>query len=777
MRFALRLFLFLVVVIALGAAGAYLYLRQSLPQTDGEVRLAGITAPAEILRDRHGIPHIYAASLEDAHFALGFAHAQDRLWQMEMNRRIGSGRLAEVLGAPALEADRFMRTLGLRRVAEANLERYDAETRRPLDAYAAGVNAFLDSRPVLPPEFWLLSIKPEPWSPVDSIVWTKVMAWDLGNNWRSEALRMRLARVLPLERIHEFVPPYPGDAYPGMPDLKALYLGLEKSPPPTPTFSKSGSDPDFLGGSNSWVVAGSRTASGKPLLAADPHLRLTAPAVWYFAHLNAPGLDAIGGTLPGVPGILVGRNDRIAWGLTNTGADVQDLYLERLDQPFEQLEETIKVKGAPDERLTVRRSRHGPIISDVSRSALEAVPRGYALALAWTGLADDDLTMQAPFRLQRARDWKEFLGAAALLHAPPQSATYADIDGNIGFIAAGRVPVRKPANDLHGLAPAPGWDERYDWIGYIAFDELPRAFNPREGSVVLANHKIVPPKYPHHITYDWQPPYRARRIEELLSARQRHDLSSFKQMQADVVSIAVGELLPRFLAASPEHEVTKKLADWDASMAAERPEPLIMTAWWREFARALYADELGGDFRANWSARPVFLANVLAGQSHWCDDVRTPQRELCERLLSDALDNALEDLKKRYGEDWKWGEAHVARHRHRPFTRKSWLARIFDIRVPSAGDGYTVNAGAMDFHSDAEPFANRHAPSLRAITDLADPQASVFIHSGGQSGNPLSPHYRNFSAAWSRGDYVPMITERRRLEADGVQRLVLAPRR
>jgi penicillin amidase len=221
----------------------------------------------------------------------------------------------------------------------------------------------------------------------------------------------------------------------------------------------------------------------------------------------------------------------------------------------------------------------------------------------------------------------------------------------------------------------------------------------------------------------------------------------------------------------------KKLAAWDATMAAERAEPLIMAAWWREFARALYADELGDAFRANWSARAVFIGNVLSGQSHWCDNVRTPQAESCESLLVDSLENALEDLKTRYGNDWKWGEAHVARHRHRPFTREPWLARIFDIRVPSAGDAYTVNAGAVDFNDEAEPFANRHAPSLRAISDLADPQASVFIHSGGQSGNPLSAHYRNFAAAWARGEYVPMLTERRRLEADGVQRLVLEPRK
>jgi penicillin amidase len=779
MRLALRLLGLFLLVFVVCAAAFYLYLRGSLPATRGEIAVPGLGAPVDVLRDRHGIPHIYAASLEDAHFALGFVHAQDRLWQMEMNRRIGSGQLSEILGPSALEADRFMRTLGLRRVAEANLGHYDAETRRLLDAYAAGVNAFLARRPVLPPEFWLLGVTPEPWSAVDSIVWTKVMAWDLGGNWRSELLRMHLSRTLTTERIQEFLPPYPGDAPPPLPNLMALYSTLEKKPGQTPVFSLGsdpvfalGSDPNFVAGSNSWAVSGARSASGKPLLAADPHLGLTAPAVWYLAHLHAPGIDAIGGTLPGVPGILVGRNDRIAWGLTTTGADVQDLYLERLDSAFSTHEELIKVKGAPDERIVVRRSRHGPIISDASRLALAAAPRGYALALAWTALAEDDVTLQAALRLARARDWSEFLDAARTLHAPPQTASYADAAGNIGFVTAGRIPVRKPGNDLRGLAPAPGWDARYDWSGSIAFDDLPRAFNPPGGAVVLANHKTTPPKYPHHITYEWQPPYRARRIEELLNSG-THDLASFKRMQSDVVSLAARQLLPRFLSAHPE----KSLQSWDGTMAADRREPLVMVAWWREFARELYADELGEAFPPGWGARAVFIDNVLAGQPHWCDNVRTSSSETCAELLASSFEKAMQNLKKRYGEDWSWGEAHAARHRHRPFSRTPWLARIFDIRVPSGGDAYTVNAGASDFRDEAEPYANRHAASLRAISDLADPQASVFIHSGGQSGNPFSPHYRDFAAPWARGEYVPMITERRRLEADGAQRLALAPRK
>jgi penicillin amidase len=771
MRLALRIFGVLLLVVFISATGAYLYLRQSLPKTEGEVAVAGLENDVEVLRDRHGIPHIYASYVADAYFALGFVHAQDRLWQMEISRRIGSGTLAQVLGREALEIDRFMRTLGLRHVAEANLKHYAPETRRVLDAYAAGVNAFLATEPVLPPEFWLLRFEPAPWSAIDSVVWTKVMAWDLSTNWRNELLRTRLSRTLSTERIQEFLPPNPGDTQPRLPDLKALYTGLERKLAPERTFSNT--NPESVAGSNSWVVSGTRTESEKPLLANDPHLGLTAPPVWYFAHLNAPGLEAIGGTLPGVPAVVVGRTERIAWGLTTTGADVQDFYLERLDAPFTQREEIIKVKGAPDERLTVRLSRHGPVLSDVSRTALEAAPRGYALALAWTALADDDLTLQAGVKISRARDWEEFLGAARDLHSAPQSVSYADVDGNIGFISAGRVPLRKPANDLHGLAPAPGWDARYDWTGYIPFEQLPQAFNPASGTVVLANHKVVPPKYPHAITYEWQPPYRARRIQELLSAWETHDVSTFQEMQADVVSLALQDLLPRFVAARPDHEAVKKLAAWNGAMDAERAEPLLMTAWWREFARTLYGDELGDAFRGAWGQRASFIHNVLSGQPHWCDDVRTAALESCDAVLAASLERALTHVEK-HG---TWGEAHVARHRHRPFSRVAWLAPLFDIRVPSGGDAYTVNAGAMDFSDDAEPFANRHAPSLRMIVDLADPQASVFIHSGGQSGNPLSAQYRNFAEAWSRGEYVPMTSERQRLEAEGVQRLVLVPRK
>ena len=788
-RRAFRLLFAVLLLIGGATLGGYFYLRLSLPHVTGEIELAGLGAEVEVLRDRHGIPHIFAKSEADAQFALGFVHAQDRLWQLEMNRRIGAGRLAEVLGAAALDADRFLRTLGIRRTAEANLRHVDADTRRLLGAYAAGVNAFLATKPVLPLEFWILRVTPEPWSAVDSVAWTKMMAWDLGGNWRNELLRLELASRLPTSAIQEFLPPYPGDRSPAVPDLREFYGELEKPPAQI-------SHDDFApqgGASNSWVVSGARSASGKPLLANDPHLGLTAPGVWYFAHLHAPGLDAIGATLPGVPGIIIGRNQRIAWAATNTGPDVQDLYLEKLDgaggyigpdgpRAFVALRETIKVKGADDEPLTVRISRHGPVISDVMRSALEATPRGHALALAWTALAEDDRSLAAFFKLERATDWKSFVDATRDLQAPQQNLSYADVAGNIGFIAPGRIPVRKRDNRLHGLAPAPGWDARYDWAGFIPFEELPRSFNPAAGKIVTANQKIVPPGYPHFITSEWQAPYRARRIDELLEAVQRHDRASFARMQADIVSPAARELLPRMLAIAgtsrEASEMLKRLAEWDGTMSADRAEPLMFAAWLREFTRSLYADELGPAFRGAWSERAVFVSHVLKDQMHWCDDVRTQRVETCDELLNASLEKALADLRARYGADparWTWGTAHEARQRHRPFSRNPWLRGYFDITVPSGGDSYTLNVGRMDFADDAEPYANRHAASLRAIYDLGDPEASVFIHPGGQSGNPLSSHYRSFAELWARGEYVPMITQRARLEAAGVQRLVLKP--
>ena len=793
LRFCGWLTVVLAALLAASLAGGYLYLRQSLPKTEGEIRLAGPTAQVEILRDRYGIPHIFAASLEDASFALGYAHAQDRLWQMEMSRRIAAGRLSEIVGPGGLETDRFLRTLGVRRSAEANLATLDAETRRLTEAYAAGVNAFIGSDPVLPIEFWLTGARPEPWVPADSVAWIKMMAWDLGGNWRNELLRMRLAKTLPLARIHEFLPPYPGEPAPAIADLKELYATMERDAVRLAQFV-----PDNEGlGSNNWVVSGARTESGKPLLANDPHLGLTAPPVWYFAQISAPGINVIGATLPGVPGVILGHNERIAWGFTNTGPDVQDLYIEKLDaaggyltpegpRPFRVVEEIIRVKGGEPEKLRVRISRHGPVISDVSKSAQDDAPRGHVIAFSWTALAEDDRSMQAALKFARAREWDGFLAAARDFHAPQQNIVYADVDGNIGFVAAGRVPVRRPANDLKGMAPAPGWQEKYDWAGTIPFEQLPRSFNPAGGAIVTANHRITPPGYAHFISSDWAPPHRADRIQQLLDATPKHSAQTFARIQADTVSLAMRELLPKLLATRPRSEEARRalalLSKWDGNMAPERTEPLIAWAWWRELTRALYADELGDAFRQNWLSRAVFVNDVLSGdpvKARWCDNIRTPTVETCEEILAVSLDAALVDLAKRYGANesgWRWGEAHFARHEHRPFSRQPMLAKLFDITVPSPGDTYTVNVGRNNLNDEAQPFANRHAASLRAIYDLSDLEKSLYIHSGGQSGNVLSDHYKAFTEAWAKNEYIPMRSSRKTLDAEPHQLLKLLPK-
>ena len=803
MKWIFRLAIAVLALALLCVAAAYAYLRLSLPKVEGEIKLAGLSAPVEVQRDRYGIPHISAQTLEDAVYGLGFAHAQDRLWQMEMNRRIAAGRMAEILGPGALETDRFLRTLGVRRAAQANLRQLDPETRKLLDAYAAGVNAFLATGPVLPIEFWLTGAHPEPWTPLDSAAWIKMMAWDLGGNWRNELLRMRLSKTLALARIHQFVSPYPGEPPPQIADLKSLYAPLEQGGVQLAEQAEQllayapGAQQGALG-SNNWAVAGSRSATGKPLLANDPHLGLSAPPVWYFAHLSAPGVNVIGATLPGVPAIVLGRNDRIAWGFTNTGPDVQDLYIEKLDssggyltpdgpRAFTRIEETIKVMGAADEKLQIRISRHGPVISDVSRVAQAEAPRGYVLAFSWTALAEDDRTLQAAHRIARARDWPEFLAAARDFHVPQQNMVYADVDGNIGFIAAGRVPLRMPENDLKGLAPAPGWEARYDWAGWVPFEELPQTYNPPSGLLWSANEKITPPGYAHSISSEWAPPYRANRIAELLEATPRHSVASFARMQSDVVSLPMRQALPRLLETQPRSTEARSALDslrqWDGTMAANRPEPLIAWAWWREFTRSLYSDELANVFRPQWGPRAVFVSNVLAradDHERWCDDVRTPAVETCAELLAASLEKALADLRMRYGNDpsaWRWGAAHFARHEHRPFGSQPWLAYWFDIRVPTPGDAYTVNAGRLDFFDEQRPFANRHAASLRAIYDLADLQKSVFIHSGGQSGNVLSPHYAAFTEAWAKGEYVPMVSTRNVLDAQPHRLLRLVPLR
>lgn len=792
-----------------GAGTALWYRSASQPQIDGTVVLPGVKAPVDIVRDAEGVPHIYAKSTDDAYFALGFVHAQDRLWQLELNRRIPAGRMAEILGPSAVDTDRFLRTLGVRRNAEKILANLSAKTRAGLDAYARGVNAYLENRSgPLPPEFLLAGApSPAPWQPVDSIGWQTMMAWDLGANWTQELLRMRLSQRLSLAQINEFLAPYPGDPVLQTQDYTKMYRELSGTVGQLSAVSAI-APPSYVDGmgSNNWVVGAGMSENGKPLLANDPHLGLSAPALWYLAHLSAPGLNVIGATLPGIPSVVLGRNDRIAWGFTNTAPDVQDLYIERINPDnkrqyqtpdgwadFKVRTETIKVKGQPDVTIDVRETRHGPVITGalpvMAKAPLDA--QKYVVAFAWTALRPDDLTLQAGMKFTLAQNWEQFLDGARDFGSPQQSIVYADVDGNIGLVAPARVPVRKSENDLKGLAPAPGWDARYDWDGFIAFDDLPRQFNPASQRIMTANHKIVPADYPHFLTSEWTLPYRAQRIDALLDTRPKHSLASFAEIQKDHVSLAAQEILPVLQKTVPRTDRAKAALDtligWNGTMDANRPEPLIFNAWMRTLSRRIFVDELGEALMNDyWEQRNVHLStvNVLlnkGGQGKWCADVTTGAagaRQTCAELLSASLDEAVGDLERRYGKDmpnWRWGEAHVARSEHRPFAKMDALAKVFDIRVPTPGDTFTVNVGRHNLRDEKTPFANRHAASLRALYDLSNLENSRFIQSTGQSGNPLSPLYRSYSQRWSQVEYVPMKTRREDVENNRLGVLTLSP--
>ncbi|WP_029045919.1 penicillin acylase family protein [Cupriavidus sp. amp6] len=789
-----RLVGWLLVLAIAGTAGAFIWYRQAAqPPASGTVALPGLHGQVTIVRDGNGVPQIRAASKADAWFALGYVHAQDRLWQMQMNKRVVAGRLAEILGPSALDTDKFLRTLGVRRNAEAILAQASPQTRAALQAYADGVNAWIDHRQgPLPPEFLLLRTQPERWEPADTLGWQTMMAWDLGGNWNQETLRMRLAQVLPVARISELLAPYPGEQ-----PLRTMDYGhLYKQLAPLANAMASVGDkapPGYVEGmgSNNWVVSGAHTRSGKPMLANDPHLGLQAPALWYFARMTAPGLDVAGATLPGIPVVVLGHNDRIAWGLTNTAPDVQDLFIERLRPgsetqyqtpdgwaTFETRTETIRVKGAPDVTLKVRSTRHGPVVSDVSEPLSAAAgPLGaqYVVAFQWTALRPDDRTFQAGMKMNEARDWASFTAALRDFHSPQQNIVYADVDGNIGFFAPGRVPLRRADNDLKGLAPAPGWDARYDWAGFIPFEALPQRYNPAEGVIVTANQRIVPPDYPHFITSEWTVPYRHDRIHALLAATPRHTFDTFAAIQKDVLSLAVRDALPLLLAAPVSHDGARPqreralldaLREWDGTMDANRAEPLVVTAWLRELSRRLFEEKVGeAIFVRLWDQRNVQqpMLNILRDPgklgAFWCDRPHTRPAESCNDAIADAWTQAMADLSRRYGDDptrWRWGEAHAARSEHKPFGKVAYLSPLFNLRVPTGGDTYTVNVGRHNLRDEKAPFENTHAASVRALYDLADLPGSRFMDSTGQSGNALLPRYRDWTGKWAAVEYVTM---------------------
>jgi penicillin amidase len=759
----------LLLVLVIGGGGVFLYLRSSLPQVTGHIAVRGLKAPATISRDKDGIPTIDAADDEDAAFALGFVHAQDRLFQMELMRRYAAGRLSEIFGESTVATDKQMRVLGLYRAAEAEFAGLSSPVQRALEAYAAGVNAFLATRggpfAALPPEFLLLRFKPEPWRPADTLAWGKVMDLDLAGNYRGELLRAAVIRQAPTVDLNFLFPQYPAAAPTTLAGLRDIYRQL-------PIDRIYASLPDSVGpifASNNWVVDGAHSESGKPILANDPHLRFGAPGVWYLARIHTSQHDIAGATGPGAPLIVIGHNAHIAWGFTNTGSDVEDLFIEKIDPadpgryltpegsaPFTTRDETITVRGHAPVTLTVRSTRHGPVISDMFPSA--TTEPGYALALATTFLNGDDRTPQALWNVNRARDWNEFRTALQDFIAPEQNIVFADTSGTIGFIAPALVPIRRNGN---GWLPMPGWTGEYDWTGYIPFDQLPQGTAPASGHFVSANNKIVSDRYPYFLSRDWASPNRAERIEAMLRATSRQSPKASAAMQADTLSIAAQRLVPLMTRVVPQsdsaQEAVERLRGWDFRMDADKVEPLLFIAWLRTFAHAVLFNHLGEAAGTElWDLRPEMMENVLNGHPEWCGkpDKNTAS---CGPLLGASLEAALADLRNRFGDDmtqWQWGRAHIAQFPNPVFDRVPVLGKWLHVSIPTPGGFDTVNRGSPDIRDEAHPYYQRFGAGLRIITDMASPVDARMITVPGQSGNPLSHHFADLVQRWRDFDWL-----------------------
>jgi penicillin amidase len=764
--------------------------QRSLPAYDGTVQVTGLGQPVQILRDQHAVPHILANSFEDAAFGLGFVHAQDRLWQMELSRRFIQGRLAEGLGELAFDADVLTRTMGLYQAAGQALDHLSPESRRALEAYSAGVNAFITThKGRWPIEFVLAGITPEPWTPVDSIAVLKGMAFQLSGNAFGEAARARLLPVLGLRGLEDFFPPFEAAPLPGYLNdvFSTTRTGLVDGVPDTTA-------------SDNWVVSGERSTSGKPLLANDPHLGFTIPSFWYLAHLSFGGEDIVGGTLPGIPTVVAGRNRNVAWGMTNTGPDTQDLYLERLNPDnsrqyqtpvglaeFETRAETIRIRFGGERRIIVRKSRHGPIVSDTNSSFGQATPDGYELALAWTALDPDDTSMDALIALGRAKTADEIRTAGRSFITPMQNIVYADAEGDsghIGLMLPGRVPQRAESNDSLGLVPAPGWDGRYDWRDPIPVDSMVSIVDPPSGQIATANNKTAPDDYPYVLTREWESNYRFDRIEQLIAAAPKHSVESFKAIQTDPVDLYLLELKKRLLAAAPFEgragEAVKLLMNWDGAMLRDRPEPLMFAAWARALAPRIFRDELGANFANYWGYRDQFTLRVLdnvGDEARWCDDRGTPDVEDCVSRIRLALDDALTELSAAYGENmsaWRWGTPHHAVHVHRPLGNFPVIGGLFNREAEMDGGPFTL-LRADNAMASSRPYAAIHGAGYRAIYDLGAPDNSLYIISVGQSGNVFSPYYDDLLGPWSRAQYITIPTTPVAVSSSAAHALWLEP--
>jgi len=841
--FLRRALIVLAVAVVGGTAYGVFTVRASLPQVNGTAPLPGLSAPVEVRRDAWGVPQITAQTAEDLFMAQGYVHAQDRFWEMDFRRHITAGRLSELFGESQIETDAFIRTLGWRRVAEAELKILDPDTLVYLDAYAAGVNAYLAQRSgaALSLEYAVLGLQlsdyvPEPWTPADSVAWLKAMAWDLRGNMEEEVRRVQYASRLSDEQLADLDPPYPFDRHPVIvpaPGNPPVETGARPSTvasrPPVDLTALAGrlssiaavADrlPGLLGradrssiGSNSFAVAGSRTVSGKPLLANDPHLAPSMPGIWYQVGLHcrevgeACPFDVTGFSFSGVPGVVLGHNQRIGWGFTNLGPDVADLYLEdvqgdryRVGTQMADLQirtETIQVAGSDPLTIRIRNTAHGPLLSDVSEwfsyigatapAGADAPARAAPdVALQWTALRPGR-TMDAVFMLNSAQDFDGFREAATLFEVPSQNMLYADVDGHIGYQAPGRIPVRRTGD---GKWPGPGWDTSYAWDGYLEFDALPWVLDPAEGYIVTANNAVVTPDFPAFLTDDWALGYRAARIQELIEAAGPLDVDGMRAIDfdqhgplADLLAPVIRDRVHDSEQPEAVQAAAALLTGWDGQQTADSAPAAFLNAAWRNLLRIAVDDELAVTGRlADGGERFIeMMRPMLADPTDpWWDDVTTADVvETRDEILDRALLDATDELRSVMGDEptaWRWGELHTLTLVNETFGKSGigpieWLFNRGPYRLGGGSD--VVDATAW---TAPNGYAVDWLPSMRSVIDFSDLDASRYINLTGASGHAFDPHYDDQTSLWATGDTIAWPFSAAAVEAATVELLTLLP--
>jgi penicillin amidase len=706
----------------------------SVPDKEGAVVLPGLDAEVTVLLDAKGIPTIRAGTMRDAYRALGYLHARDRLWQMETTRRVGAGRMSEIIGSTIISFDILMRELNFYARAEAHAASLPDAERADLQAYADGVNAFLETRDrPLPIEFQMTLHEPEPWTVPDSLVWGGLMSLQLSSDAFREARNAAVVDLLGPERAAEFSP-----------DNAAA-----------PTTMNAGNRDAWIAdydASNAWILSGDRTASGMPILANDPHLGLRMPGTWYLARIETPDLTLVGATAPGVPLHVLGHNGRIAWGLTTTHADNQDAVpLDRETYEAATIRrERIDVRFGDTVDFEVRETPFGPVVSRLGETAT---------AMSWTGLTAEHSTASALYRLNRARNWDEFLEAMALFHDPVQNVFYADVEGRIGMKVVGRLPVR--AAGVNGSLPLSSSDPRAAWLGEIAATELPGLVDPANGMIANANNRVIDETYPHVISADYEAGYRMDRLlEELARLDNDHTPAQSAALQTDILAADARQLTPLFLTTTPSDAqaaaALATLEGWDFRMDRDAAAPALYSAMLNELVRVLAEDDLGELFEEAWRANPGFVHGALTEAPHWCDDQRTNPVEGCERALTVALDRAVAKLSEDLGDDpasWRWGALHTAPMRNIPLSFVPVLSSLVDRPIETSGGDHTLARGQSRGGGGGAPFAHVHGAGFRAVYDLSNLDESLFALAGGQSGNPFADGYGALLEDWRDGRY------------------------